>query len=133
MERGMVLVSGFYDPVGEHLLGELEHFHGAGVAGQVEMVLDGLGAMVEWSLSARRGQEVVSKMYEASKRPVTRTGSPRLTATGRYINGFQNGNMNGNINDDTNMAHNGQVHDMNGVQASHQGQTEMLMEEGLIT
>jgi hypothetical protein len=74
---------------------------------QVEMVLEGLGAMVEWSLSARWSREVVSKMYEASKRPVTRAGSPRLTATGRYVNGFQNGNMNGNINDDTNVVHNG--------------------------
>jgi hypothetical protein len=99
---------------------------------QVEMVLEGLGAMVEWSLSARRSREVVSKMYEASKRPVTRTGSPRLTATGRYVNGFQNGNMNGNINDDTNVVHNGQMHDMNGAQVTHQGQMEMLMEEGII-
>jgi len=100
---------------------------------EVEMVLEGLDAMAEWSLSARRSREVVSKMYEASKKPVTRAGSPRLTATGRYVNGFHNRNMNGNINDHTNMAHDGQMHDMSGLQAPHQGQMEMSMEEGLIS
>jgi hypothetical protein len=99
---------------------------------QVEIVLEGLGAMAEWSLSARRSREVVSKMYEASKRPVTKVGSPQLTATGRYINGFQNESMSGNVNEDTNVAHNGEMHDMNGAQVPHQGQMEMLMEEGLV-
>jgi hypothetical protein len=99
---------------------------------QVEMVLDGLGAMAEWSLSARRSREVVSKMYEARKRPVTRAGSPRLTATGRYTNGYQNGNMNGNMNEDVNVVQNGQMHDMREVQMPHDGQMGMLMEEGLV-
>lgn len=35
--------------------------------GQIEAVLEGLTAMADWSLSARRSREVVAKMYEASK------------------------------------------------------------------
>jgi hypothetical protein len=99
---------------------------------QVEIVLDDLGAMAEWSLSARRNREVVSKMYEASKRPVTRAGSPRLATTGRYTISFSNGNVNGNMNDDTNVAHDGQMHDMREAQVPHQGQMEILMDEGLV-
>lgn len=32
MERGMVFVPSFHDSISEHLLGELEHSYGAGVA-----------------------------------------------------------------------------------------------------
>jgi len=54
--------------------------------GQIETVLDGLTAMAEWSLSARRSREVVAKVYEASKGHVTRQKSPRTT------NGHNTGN-----------------------------------------
>ena len=49
---------------------------------QIETVLEAFDGLLEWSLAARRSREVVSKMYEASKRPVTRQTSPRLTPVG---------------------------------------------------
>lgn len=45
---------------------------------QIEMVLEAFEGMADWSLAARRSREVVSKMYEASRRPLTRQASPRL-------------------------------------------------------
>lgn len=45
---------------------------------QIEIVLDAMQGMLEWSLAARRSREVLVKMYEASKRPITRQTSPRL-------------------------------------------------------
>jgi hypothetical protein len=45
---------------------------------QLEVVLDALEGMADWSLAARRSREVVSKMYEASKSPPARQPSPRL-------------------------------------------------------
>lgn len=45
---------------------------------QIETVLEAFEGMADWSLAARRSREVVSKMYEASKRPLTRQASPRL-------------------------------------------------------
>jgi len=45
---------------------------------QIQLVLEAFEGMTVWSLAARRSKEVVSKMYEASKRPVTTPGSPRL-------------------------------------------------------
>lgn len=48
---------------------------------QIETVLEAFDGMADWSLAARRSREVVSKMYEASKRPLTRQASPRLGAT----------------------------------------------------
>jgi hypothetical protein len=45
---------------------------------QIETVIESMGGMADWSLAARRSREVVSKMYEASKRPLTRQASPRL-------------------------------------------------------
>lgn len=43
---------------------------------QIETVISLLDAMADWSLAARRSREVVFKMYEASKRPLARAGSP---------------------------------------------------------
>lgn len=45
---------------------------------QIEVVLEALELMADWSLAARRSREVVSKMYEASKRPLTRQPSPGI-------------------------------------------------------
>lgn len=47
---------------------------------QIETVIEAFDGMADWSLAARRSREVVSKMYEASKRPLTRQVSPRLGA-----------------------------------------------------
>lgn len=94
---------------------------------QVELVLDGLGAMADWSLSARRSREVVSKMYEASKRPVTRAGSPRLNASNRNSTIYQNGTSGGHPNN----GEDGQVQGMREAQGHNQGQMEMMMEEGI--
>lgn len=77
---------------------------------QIEMVLETFDGLADWSLAARRSREVVSKMYEASKRPLTRVPSrhpsPRLGPVtnnafmmgndGMMCNGFVNGNGNGN-------------------------------------
>lgn len=43
---------------------------------QVETVLESFADMADWSLAARRSREVVGRMYEASRGPVTRPGSP---------------------------------------------------------
>lgn len=94
--------------------------------GQVEMVLDGLGAMADWSLSARRSREVVSKMYEACKRPVTRAGSPRLNARMNGASGYQNGVSSDNV-DEGDL----QLQEMSEQQEQNQGYTEMTMEEGM--
>lgn len=64
------LVSMFLEPGDEQLVKECH--------GQIEIVLATLDAMIGWSLAARRSREVVSKLYEASKRPSTRQPSPRL-------------------------------------------------------
>lgn len=60
---------------------------------QIEIVLEAFEGLADWSLAARRSREVLSKMYEASKRPLTRQTSPRLGPV--MING--NGNGNGNV------------------------------------
>lgn len=43
---------------------------------QIEVVIETLEALSDWSLAARRSREVVSKMYEASMRPAMRQPSP---------------------------------------------------------
>ncbi len=50
--------------------------------GQIEVVLEALEGLADWSLAARRSREVVLKMFEASKRPMTRQASPKLGPTG---------------------------------------------------
>lgn len=49
---------------------------------QIETVLGLFAAMADWSLAARRSLEVVSKMYEASKRPL---GGGSRVAGGQVI------------------------------------------------
>ncbi|KAF7924454.1 hypothetical protein EAE99_006402 [Botrytis elliptica] len=46
---------------------------------QIEVVLEAFDGMADWSLAARRSREVVSKVYEVSKRPLTRQPSPGLS------------------------------------------------------
>jgi hypothetical protein len=46
---------------------------------QIQTVLEAMEGMSDWSLAARRSREVLVKMYEASKRPLTRHASPGLT------------------------------------------------------
>lgn len=57
---------------------------------QIEIVLEAFEGLSDWSLAARRSREVVSKMYEASKRPLTRQASPKLGPV--MMNGIGNGN-----------------------------------------
>lgn len=45
---------------------------------QIEIVIEAFDGLSDWSLAARRSREVVNKMYEASKRPLTSLASPRL-------------------------------------------------------
>ncbi|KAM0143455.1 hypothetical protein ACHAO1_000555 [Botrytis cinerea] len=45
---------------------------------QIEVVLEAFDGMADWSLAAKRSREVVSKVYEVSKRPLTRQPSPGL-------------------------------------------------------
>jgi hypothetical protein len=49
---------------------------------QIEVVMEAFEGMADWSLAARRSREVVLKMYDASKRPLTRQGSPKLVPSG---------------------------------------------------
>jgi hypothetical protein len=56
---------------------------------QIETVLEAFEGLADWSLAARRSREVVSKMYEASKRPLTRQASPKLGPV------MMNGNISG--------------------------------------
>ena len=48
---------------------------------QIETVLEAFEGMADWSLAARRSREVLSKLYDASKSPLTRPVSPRLGAS----------------------------------------------------
>jgi hypothetical protein len=45
---------------------------------QIEVCLEAFEGMADWSLAARRSREVLLKMYEASKRPMTTRNSPHL-------------------------------------------------------
>jgi hypothetical protein len=64
---------------------------------QIEIVLEAFEGLADWSLAARRSREVVSKMYEASKRPLTRQGSPRLgpSMVGNVMNNHGMNTING--------------------------------------
>jgi len=93
---------------------------------QLEIVLQALEGMTEWSLAAKRSREVVSKMYEASKRPLTRQASPKLGPTMMHgMNGITSGVH----------AING-VNEMNGHLQPFDGhdmqQMEMVGEDGMI-
>jgi len=84
---------------------------------QIEIVLESFADMADWSLAARRSREVVSRMYEASKGPITRQGSPGLMQNG-------NTNQNGAREQDS------MLQEMDGSQ--NQAQHEMMMEEGMV-
>ena len=87
---------------------------------QIEIVLEAFDGLADWSLAARRSREVVSKMYEASKRPLTRQASPKLGPV--TVNGVNGVNMNG----------------VNGLNNTHGQvieeiqQVEMIGEEGMV-
>jgi hypothetical protein len=85
---------------------------------QLEVVLEALDGMADWSLAARRSREVVAKMYEASKRPLTRQPSPKLGPV--FMNGLNAMNgvngMNGHLQ-------------LDGHEMQH---VEMVGEEGMI-
>jgi hypothetical protein len=119
---------------------------------QIEVVLETFEGLSDWSLAARRSREVVSKMYEASKRPMTRQTSPRIGPTvpgginghvsnmslSNAVNGAIGGHeMNGNgvhVNGMQFMS--GEAHQMNGhmmsaaeMQHAHQ---QAMMDEGML-
>jgi hypothetical protein len=54
---------------------------------QIETVLEAFEGMADWSLAARRSREVLSKLYEASKRPMTRPVSPKPGTPGVNVLG----------------------------------------------
>jgi hypothetical protein len=64
------LVSIFWESWNTQQVRECQH--------QIEIVLEAMEGMADWSLAARRSREVLAKMYEASKRPLTRQTSPRM-------------------------------------------------------
>ncbi|OAF57666.1 hypothetical protein VC83_05605 [Pseudogymnoascus destructans] len=97
---------------------------------QIEIVLECFADMADWSLAARRSREVVGRMYEASKGPITRQGSPRLQAQwdGQMESGYGSGQAYQHMADS----------DMSpGTESAHHAQqaqqmTEMMMEEGML-
>ena len=107
---------------------------------QIEVVLEAFEGLADWSLAARRSREVVSKMYEASKRPITRQPSPRLGLVGMNGNGHVNG-MNlavpsgvNNVNG-MHMMNGAGVNGMNGQMMEdmpQQQQGEMLGDDGMM-
>jgi len=66
------LVSMFWESWNSQLVRECQQ--------QIEIVIEAMDGLSDWSLAARRSREVVSKMYEASKRPSTRQASPKIGA-----------------------------------------------------
>lgn len=93
---------------------------------QLEVVIEALEGMADWSLAARRSREVVSKMYEASKRPPTRQPSPRLgPVVMNGVNGITNG-----VHAMTGM--NGMSGHLQPYNGHEQQQVEMVGEEGLV-
>ena len=99
---------------------------------QIEIVLECFADMADWSLAARRSREVVGRMYEASKGPITRQGSPRLQAQ-------RDGQMESRVENGSGQAFQRTAgSDMSPGMATthhaHQAQqmTEMMMEEGMM-
>jgi len=93
---------------------------------QLEIVLEALEGMTDWSLAARRSMEVVAKMYEASKQSTTRQPSPRLgPAVMNGINGITNGVHAMNGIDGIN----GHLHPYDGPEPH---QVEIVGEEGMV-
>jgi hypothetical protein len=98
---------------------------------QIEIVLEAFDGMADWSLAARRSREVVSKMYEASKRPLTRQTSPKLGPV--MMNGHSGVNgmnpMNGSHGLSGVNGINGNQHPLDGQELPH---VEMVGEEGMV-
>ncbi|KFY39110.1 hypothetical protein V494_04108 [Pseudogymnoascus sp. VKM F-4513 (FW-928)] len=99
---------------------------------QIEIVLECFADMADWSLAARRSREVVGRMYEASRGPITRQGSPRLQAQ-------RDGHMEPGAESGSGQAyHHMADSDMSpGMASAHHAQqaqqmTEMMMEEGMV-
>lgn len=104
---------------------------------QIEVVLEAFEGLADWSLAARRSREVVSKMYEASKRPITRQPSPRLGLVGMNGNGMNlavPGGVN-NVNG-MHMMNGAGVNGMNGQMMEdmpqQQQQGDMLGDDGMM-
>lgn len=114
---------------------------------QIEVVLEAFDGLADWSLAARRSREVVSKMYDASKRPLTRQTSPRLGPV--MVNGNGNGvngNVPGMVLNGVNGVNGGGIHGgnpmvimngangMNGhiMDTSEMHQVEMIGEDGMV-
>lgn len=68
------LVSMFWESWNTQLVHECQQ--------QIEVVIETMDELSDWSLAARRSREVVSKMYEASKRSLTSQASPKLGPQG---------------------------------------------------
>jgi hypothetical protein len=95
---------------------------------QLEIVLDALEGMADWSLAARRSREVIHKMYEASKHSINQSGSPRFRGSG--ISGISG--ISGVETVNVVHGHNGMS--MNGMQQHTQQdmQVDMANEDGLV-
>ncbi len=57
---------------------------------QIEIVVKAMDGLSDWSLAARRSREVLAKMYEASKNPLTRQSSPKTNAHPRVDGNWMN-------------------------------------------
>lgn len=99
------LVSMFWESWNKQLVHECQQ--------QIEVVIEAMDVLSDWSLAARRSREVVSKMYEASKRPSTAQASPKSGAQ-VLVNG--NG-MNGHLQT---------------MEGQNVGQIEMMDENGMV-
>lgn len=103
------LVSMFWEPWNTQLVHQCQH--------QLEIVIHALEGMADWSLAARRSKEVVSRMYEASKlpmTPITQAGSPKFAAMGNMVMGMS-----------------GLTPHMHAMD-SHDMQIEMITEDGMV-
>ncbi|KAG0652850.1 Lactose regulatory LAC9 [Hyphodiscus hymeniophilus] len=97
------LVSMFWESWNTELVRECQQ--------QIEIVIEAMDGLSDWSLAARRSREVLAKMYEASKRPPTRQPSPKLG-----VQLMPNGNgMNGHLQS---------------IEGQSMGQLEMVDENG---
>lgn len=109
---------------------------------QIEIVLEAFEGMADWSLAARRSREVLVKMYDASKSPLTRQNSPRLgpVKNEHGVNGLtppsSMSGMNGHgMNGVDGMNH--MMHGMNGMSGHMLGgpeipHIEMMGEDGMV-
>jgi hypothetical protein len=101
---------------------------------QIKIVLEAFEGMSDWSLAARRSREVLVKMYEASKTPLTRQTSPRIgpvVVKGENgVNGLNPPSTNG-VNGMTHMMNGNPMngHMMDGPEVQH---IDMMGEDGMV-